>query len=239
MIFPHSMQWQKKGLSKVRSSASLSKMEHGAFTQRVTDSIVRSGGIDNKAHCKSSLLLKYVSGDYKDPGTFATIKRRSATHGVRRITGYNHLHSSKRSSKVWARRSSPARARVVESRLDAIWPPHESSTRWHISVFLEDSIFRIDHFLGKEAIMNILYFRFANSFLSRSGTATTLRVFRYTLGEFRVGKRGAFYERGLLARCDPESSLRSCASCHGTTASRTLAQCTTEKAKVFQAYAAS
>ena len=63
------------------------------------------------------------------------------------------------------------------------------------SVFPEDSIFRIDHFLGKEAIMNILYFRFANSFLEPIWNRNYIASVQITLSEnFGVGKRGAFYE---------------------------------------------
>jgi glucose-6-phosphate 1-dehydrogenase len=63
------------------------------------------------------------------------------------------------------------------------------------SVFPEDSIFRIDHFLGKEAIMNILYFRFANSFLEPIWNRNYVSSVQITLSEsFGIGKRGSFYE---------------------------------------------
>ena len=63
------------------------------------------------------------------------------------------------------------------------------------SVFPEDSIFRIDHFLGKEAIMNILYFRFANSFLEPIWNRNYVASVQVTLSEdFGVEDRGAFYE---------------------------------------------
>jgi len=63
------------------------------------------------------------------------------------------------------------------------------------AVFPEDSIFRIDHFLGKEAIMNILYFRFANSFLEPIWNRNYVASVQITLSEnFGIGKRGSFYE---------------------------------------------
>jgi glucose-6-phosphate 1-dehydrogenase len=63
------------------------------------------------------------------------------------------------------------------------------------AVFPEDSIFRIDHYLGKEAIMNILYFRFANSFLEPIWNRNYVASVQITLSEdFGVENRGAFYE---------------------------------------------
>ena len=76
------------------------------------------------------------------------------------------------------------------------------------SVFPEDSIFRIDHFLGKEAIMNILYFRFANSFLEPIWNRNYVASVQITLSEdFGVGQRGAFYETAGCLRDVIENHL--------------------------------
>jgi glucose-6-phosphate 1-dehydrogenase len=76
------------------------------------------------------------------------------------------------------------------------------------AVFPETSIFRIDHYLGKEAIMNILYFRFANSFLEPVWNRNHIASVQITLAEdFGVGQRGSFYESAGCLRDVVENHL--------------------------------
>jgi glucose-6-phosphate 1-dehydrogenase len=105
-------------------------------------------------------------------------------------------------------------------------------------VFPEDSIFRIDHFLGKEAIMNILYFRFANSFLEPFWNRNTVASVQITLSEdFGVGKRGAFYETAGCLRDVIQNHLFQVVALLAMEppAYRGYGAVQTEKAKVFQA----
>ena len=110
------------------------------------------------------------------------------------------------------------------------------------SVFPEDSIFRIDHFLGKEAIMNILYFRFANSFLEPIWNRNYIASVQITLSEnFGVGKRGAFYETAGCLRDVIQNHLFQIVALLAMEppAGRNYGDVQTEKAKVFQGHASS
>ena len=106
------------------------------------------------------------------------------------------------------------------------------------SVFPEDSIFRIDHFLGKEAIMNILYFRFANSFLEPIWNRNYVDSVQITLSEdFGVGKRGAFYETAGCLRDVIQNHLFQVVALLAMEppAGRDFGAVHNEKAKVFKA----
>ena len=106
------------------------------------------------------------------------------------------------------------------------------------AVFPEDSIFRIDHFLGKEAIMNILYFRFANSFLEPIWNRNYVASVQITLSEnFGVGKRGAFYETAGCLRDVIQNHLFQIVALLAMEppAGRDFGDVQTEKAKVFKA----
>jgi glucose-6-phosphate 1-dehydrogenase len=106
------------------------------------------------------------------------------------------------------------------------------------SVFPEDSIFRIDHFLGKEAIMNILYFRFANSFLEPIWNRNYVASVQVTMAEnFGIKGRGGFYESAGCLRDVIQNHLFQIVALLAmeAPATRNYGSVQTEKAKVFEA----
>jgi glucose-6-phosphate 1-dehydrogenase len=110
------------------------------------------------------------------------------------------------------------------------------------TVFPEDSIFRIDHFLGKEAIMNILYFRFANSFLEPIWNRNYVASVQITLSEdFGVKDRGAFYETAGCLRDVIQNHLFQIVALLAMEppADRDFGAVHSEKAKVFRSHAPS
>ena len=211
MIFPALYAMVKRGNLKVPViGVALPKWSLGRLHQRVTDSIERSGGIDNQRALRQLLsLFRYVSGDYADPNTFAAIKK--ALDAARRPAHYLAIPPSLFEMVIKGLGASnlAQHARViVEKPFGRDLASARELNRVAKSVFSEDSIFRIDHFLGKEAIMNILYFRFANSFLEPIWNRNYVSSVQITLSEdFGVKGRGAFYESAGCLRDVVENHL--------------------------------
>ena len=241
MIFPALYAMVKRGeLTIPIIGVALPKWSLQRLHKRVTDSIKRSGGIDSqKALHRLLSLFKYVSGDYKDPDTFRAIK--SALDQARRPAHYLAIPPSLFETVIQelgaANMAENARV-IVEKPFGRDLASARRLNRVARSVFPEDSIFRIDHFLGKEAIMNILYFRFANSFLEPIWNRNYVASVQITLSEdFGVADRGPFYESAGCLRDVVENHLFQIIALLAMEppSERDFAAVHTEKAKVLKA----
>jgi glucose-6-phosphate 1-dehydrogenase len=241
MIFPALYAMVKRGTLNVPViGVAFPKWTLERLHRRVTHSIKQSGGLDNKRALHHLLsLLKYVSGDYNDSKTFAAIK--GALGRARRPAHYLAIPPSLFETVIKGLGASglAEKARViVEKPFGRDLASARALNRVARSVFPEDSIFRIDHFLGKEAIMNMLYFRFANSFLEPIWNRNYISSVQITLSEsFGVGTRGAFYESAGCLRDVIQNHLFQIVALLAMEppAGRHFAAVQTEKATVFKA----
>ncbi len=168
----------------------------------VHDSLEQHGGVDTAACEKLLSLLQYVSGNYNDETTYT--KLRNALGSAKQPLYYLAIPPSLFGPVVegLAKSGCANNARVViEKPFGRDLASAQSLNQILRSVFPESAIFRIDHYLGKEPVQNVLYFRFANSFLEPIWNRNYIKCIQITMAEnFGVAGRGKFYEEAGAIR---------------------------------------
>jgi glucose-6-phosphate 1-dehydrogenase len=164
---------------------------------RARESIVSHGGVDEAAFAKLAALLRYVDGDYNEIETFQ--KLRAELGQARMPLHYLAIPPSMFSTVVGFLVNSgcagPQSRLVLEKPFGRDLKSAQDLNAILHRHFPEDSIFRIDHFLGKEPVQNILYTRFTNAFLEPIWNRTHIRSVQLTMAEdFDVRGRGRFYD---------------------------------------------